>query len=676
MTTAFYLAAWYFAILLPGVLGFRVLTRLDAGPLQAWAGGRVVGLCMVTLLAWWAGVLGLEHWLALGAALLGVGSLYALFTSDWKQVPRRQLACMELVFLAACCALLLLRWFNPEIRGTEKPMDYGIVNTLLITGAFPPDDFWLSGRELAYYYWGQLLWTIPIRLTGIPSEYAYNIVVATVGGLVAALTWAVARSLGASSRAAAVSVFLNLFAGTPDGLRQLLVSRSIAAVDLWDSSRQVENAITEYPLFTAWLGDLHAHYLVLPVFLTTILLSLRVHNGRGATPSVVLIGICLGIASMTNPWSLPVLLAVVAALALNPSSRFPWPVHRLKALAAYLGIVCLAAFAIAAPFDLRFDPPFQGLALSNAQTRTTELLLYAGALVVPLVVFLYRSLVRLDRESSGDNLRVLVAAAAVVVAAAASGRPLTVLLVALLASLALLWARERRHEHSGTFVVAGVGVMLLLVPEIIYVDDPYHASLHRMNTVFKSYFQAWILLALVVPLFIERTYVRTKTSNLVFGLMVLVSLPHLAAAPLARPGGYSGLDGLEWMSEGDRGIVEYLREHGRRGAIVESVGPAYGDAGRISSATGLPALLGWRNHELVWRGPGITAELNRRARIVETIYSSADPARIRALAERENIHYIVIGSRERALYTEAALHAVEASGTVVARFVDTSLVRF
>ena len=70
-----------------------------------------------------------------------------------------------------------------------------------------------------------------------------------------------------------------------------------------------------------------------------------------------------------------------------------------------------------------------------------------------------------------------------------------------------------------------------------------------------------------------------------------------------------GLNGLAWMAReapGDREAVEWLRTHAVDGAVLaEATGNAYTDYSRIGGATGLPIVLGWDNHEGLWRGGAV-----------------------------------------------------------------------
>jgi uncharacterized membrane protein len=114
------------------------------------------------------------------------------------------------------------------------------------------------------------------------------------------------------------------------------------------------------------------------------------------------------------------------------------------------------------------------------------------------------------------------------------------------------------------------------------------------------------------------------------------------------------VDGLTWMTReapGDRKAVEWIRQHAPPDArIVEAVGGAYSDHGRIGGAAGRPVVLGWTNHQGLWRGGAATAEIDARKKDVETIYRSGDPEVVREALVRRAARFVVVGPLERKEY--------------------------
>ena len=72
--------------------------------------------------------------------------------------------------------------------------------------------------------------------------------------------------------------------------------------------------------------------------------------------------------------------------------------------------------------------------------------------------------------------------------------------------------------------------------------------------------------------------------------------------------------------------------------------PAYG---RISIYTGLPAVIGWGNHEGQWRDQALQGS---RVQDIETLYSTPDWATTQEIINRYNIRYIFVGDLERSTY--------------------------
>lgn len=671
-----YLLSFYAIITVFGLVGFGLLATLGLKTSEAWMGGRIAGMIAVAYPAWWAGVFGFAQWQAIGAGLLVLAALPGL----WSIVRRRSAWCAlvagELAFLLASVVVLSIRLPHPQILGAEKPMDLGILTAMLRTTAFPPPDMWLAGEALPYYYWGALVWTLPIKLSAVPVAYAYNLVVATLAGLTFSLVWALGKRLSGTQWGGALAAFFAVFAGTFDGWRQLVTTHDIAGIDLWRSSRQDVDAITEWPLFSFWLGDLHPHVLSIPIALLALLLALAAGRHGPRFPQVVVVAVLVGLTGAANPWALlPTAVGVVLLLVTGDGSwRWPWGrLGRRWLLGLPLGVGAVAAVS---PFFLNYASPFQGLAFVRAHTELPDLLLYAGVFLIPVAGVTYTATRTWHPDAQYGRLIALSLFALGVLVAALSGKPALVLLGLLCVLLFVEITRKGPMAARPALALACLGTALFLVPEIVYVVDPYGDRLHRMNTVFKAYIQAWIFLSLAWPVLMARWLTHAGVRRTVTAALLAISLPHLLAAYGQLRGKPLGLDGLAWMSAGDRAAVRFLRSQTPGTSIVEAVGDPYSQYARISAASGVPSYLGWENHESVWRGPEARRELGKRRQIVDDIYTSGDPQMIRRRVREAQIDYVVLGELERKRYPSDALARLRETGRVQFQHGDTVLLRF
>jgi len=663
MTVVLFLASGLAA----GAAGYALLARLGLDDFDAWAGGRTLGLVVVAFPAWWAGVLGVAGWRTLGAVLLVVLGVAGLLELWRRRASWRAVVGAEAVVAVAGLAILLGRLDHAQIVGQEKPMDMGILATLLRSGSFPPMDMWLAGERLPYYYWGALLWTTPLNVGGLRLEVAYNLIVALVAGAVAASLWALGRRIGGSHWAGLTAAFFGVLAGTPDGWRQLLGGVGIRHLDIWKSSRQHEDLITEFPLFPEWLGDLHPHYLSMAIAVTALLVAWHLGRRRPGLAATVVVAVLFGVAWAANPWCMPPTLAGVALMVLCSDGRWHWPAREGQWRWLAVATIAVGGWLAAAPFHLSFHPPFEGLRLVFAWTSPADLLLYGGCLLVPAFVAAAVLLRHRLAPGGGRGAALLLAAAALlVVVAAASGRPSLVLLTgALVVSVWVVLAPGEHPERAG-LALAALGLFLFAVPEMFYVVDSYGERLHRMNTVFKAWIQAWVVLAAALPVLLRTAFPGCGLRRAVMAALVLAALPHPLWMALNQLSGRPlGLDGMAWMAEGDRAVVRFLREQPHQTAVIEGVGGAYTEYARFSANSGVPAFIGWENHELVWRGHGVTEETSRRAALVRELYSCGNPARVREIAAGERIPLIAIGALERTDFGEETLAAVRAAGEVV-----------
>jgi len=678
MSTGMSLLLLYILVTLPALGGRTLAVRafgFDDG--EGWALGRTLGLVLVAFPAWWAGVAGIAGWQWAGVVVLVVSAGVGVFDL-WRRRPNwRSLAATELVFLAAGGAVMWMRLVKPAILNQEKLMDLGIFASLLRAETFPPPDMWLAGEALPYYYWGAVIWIVPLMLSKIPLDLSYNLVVAGIGGLSACLLWSLGRRADDGRWSGWLAVAFGLFAGTADGFRQLITGRSILALDYWHSSRQVTDTITEWPLFTLWHGDLHPHLLSMPLALAAVLMAWQTGRLGPRIGLVVGTAVLVGVTWAANPWAMPPTLVATALLMICGDGKWHWPDRQGWPRWVAVMVVAILGWLAAAPFHLSFHPPFQGVKTVTAWTEPVQLLLWAGVLLVPVGAAVWVMLGRLLGGGPKSGAVAVALSAATLVLASQTGRPTLVILAMLLAVLVVAALTGSEWRSRAGVALAALGVFLLLVPEIVYVVDTYGQKLHRMNTVFKCYIQAWVFLAIAMPALLTVGLSPRGKRLLAVGLMGVLALPHLVGA-IAQPLTFQtlGIDGLAWLDPGDRAIVRYLRTQPHDTVIVEAVGGAYTEYARISSVSGVPSLLGWANHERVWRGHEIGQELERRKVLVSRIYRGVDPAAVADAVAEADVDMVVIGAFERRDFDPTHLASIRAAGEVVFLEDGGEIVRF
>jgi YYY domain-containing protein len=200
-------------------------------------------------------------------------------------------------------------------------------------------------------------------------------------------------------------------------------------------------------------------------------------------------------------------------------------------------------------------------------------------------------------------------------------------------------------------------LLLTFSVEFVYLRDTFGT---RMNTVFKFYYQAWVLLALVAA-FSVAWLARFAGRALRWGGLTLIALltvaglfyPALATYTRAeRFQTQPTLDGAAYLARqnpADAAAAAWLRQNVTGVArVLEAYGGSYTYAGRISAQTGLPTLLGWEGHELQWRGD--TAVQEPRKPIIQRIYGSATGAELQGLLNQWQIDYVLVGDLERQVY--------------------------
>lgn len=316
----------------------------------------------------------------------------------------------EIAFFVVFAFFLLLRFINPDswhpAWGGEKPMEFAQINAILRTAHFPPYDPWFSDGILNYYYYGGYFVAFLMKLTGIPSEIAFNLAQPTVMALLASGVYAVTSALAsrdAKARTATIGgfagVMIVLFMGNlvsaRNALRLLPDLPEASFVDwTWTPSRAISGAITEFPYFTGLYADLHAHVVALPMTVLVIAGSLELaRRGDDAdtwsyretittlAPLLLLMALALGALSATNAWDVPLYAALVAAsiwMALEASSR---SMTSLAVTAALSLATFLAGALFFLPFHRHYVALFSSVDQVRSPTLPEEWLLHVGGLL-------------------------------------------------------------------------------------------------------------------------------------------------------------------------------------------------------------------------------------------------------------------------------------------------------
>jgi YYY domain-containing protein len=423
------LVVWWLVLEGLGLVTFPLTFRIfSARADHGYAFGKILALLLVSYVSWLLALVGVPLRVALpltlaAFVLTNVGLAWrgwAAFGQWWNGPGRRAALTHDLLWTAGFLFFAWQRSLGPEIFGAEKYMDFAFFNTLTRTNVMPPQDPWMAGLPFNYYYFGYLMFANLARLTPVANHIAYNLCVVTLGGLAFSEMAAIGLTLTRRLPFGLLTGAMAMVIGNLDGFLQFWEKRGFTQFDYWRSSRIVGHGdtINEFPYFTTIHGDLHPHFIVLPVTILLLALLLDPERTKRAAPGQNLtlrdlwpyIPITFALASMVviSPWELPVgammtFLLLGRDLPLRP--LFSWA--RLQ-LGLRVVVMLVAAYILYAPFYLHFAAPPGGVGYKFAQTSLVEFLTVFGALLLPPALFLAAAL-RAELSISTEQRQLLVA---------------------------------------------------------------------------------------------------------------------------------------------------------------------------------------------------------------------------------------------------------------------------
>jgi YYY domain-containing protein len=805
--------SWWLLTTLAGVAALPLCMRLLGGlPDRGYTLARAAGLLLVGFVFWLlasGGVLlnttgdMLLAWLI----VLGIGALVyfragsSINLRDWWRENRSVVIVGEILFIVLFFGWSMVRAHQNGLTGTEKPMELMFMNSVARSEAFPPNDAWMSGYAISYYYFGYVMSAMLSMLSGIGATMGFNLTISllfALTGLTAfGVTYNLIRSrafdrmgnllpIGGSREMALVlgligMVFVVLLGNFQAPFVEIPYQTNIASesyLQFWDVDERQSplNAVTgetnfdpgswqfwwwfraarvlndldvsgghievidEFPQFSFLLADTHPHVLALPFVMLAIGMALNLLLTRRdpSREEVVFYALCIGGLAFLNTWDGPVyLVALVGADGLRRLMRSgrltlnDW--GRLILLAVALLVIGITLYL---PFWVGFRSQASGL-LPNLinPTRTQQFFLMFGPFMLLLPPFLALEVWRGRKRASwgfalsttGLLLLALLTIMVVMIGAASfipslrtsalnyveeSGGwgvvlPLllnrrveailtTLLLLGGIATvLARLFPRQSARNvdesnssddgHDGdsnrpsyapatgfALLLIGIGLVLALTPEFIYLRDNFST---RMNTIFKFYYQGWLVFSIASAYAIYAVMLDAAQSErvpgleAVYGVLVVAVMLLGLTYPLfgvysrmfVESGRAAGQDPAPLTLDGGRSFIatddyesimclnRYIS--GDDVVVAEAIGPAYrSEYGRVGALTGIPVILGWENHQRQWRGATYDTVAGSRSGDITALYESPTWGSVQPIISRYGIDFIFYGNSERSNY--------------------------
>lgn len=517
-----------------------------------------------------------------------------------------------------------------------------------------------------------------------------------------------------------------------------LSGRAAGEFDFWRSSRMMPPdppgfEITEFPFFTFLFADLHAHMIALPFTLLAVGLALAIAlaarrrgdkaDGRAVgIGRLAVLGITLGALIPLNVWDLPTYLAVSAAAILLAEYLTQGGLGlavfvRAGAKTLFAAAVGYAAFL---PYHLAYETYYNSLQATTNTTVIWQFLAISGLAVFIIGSFAVNALaddarrwgLELRRKleglrialrggsAEGVSVRWVVGALACALAlgfgltaafsgVAGSTVPFAALLFALLfaAAARLALADVADAAQVGFAAILGLAALALVVGLDFWRVE---GDIDRLNSVFKFYLQAWVLLGLSSAYLLWRLVNSERTSLTRVSMArelwtgALIALVICAAiypvmgtrdrlrdrfegnvTPLTLDGTafiagsqYRDMDATVDLAADYEGIQWLKRNAEGSPVVLEAATPTYRWGGRVSIYTGMPSVVGWEWHQQQQRFEQ-RDEVVRRIEDVRTIYQTPDAGQALALMRGYGVEYVYLGQLERLYFPGRGLDKFE-----------------
>ena len=588
---------------------------------------------------------------------------------------------------------LFYRSFNPDLVGTEKMMDFMMLSSVYNSYGGEVKDLWFSGSPNPYYYFGYWMYSSILKLSTVSLYSGYNFILSMTFSLTVIISASVSgsfinvkvpkfRKYLYSAFAPLFILFVSNFYIFFEIISRLFNLKNIFNIILnidgfinstgffngssWRSTRVInffddnipkDYTITEYPSFTFLLGDLHPHLISIPFVLLTIFLILNIlikFDLNIPKFHYFLVGFLIPINGFINIWDIPFLIALVSVLFLMFYKQYSLKFTDVITLLTYVIIGFLSSILILNNFyfvSLSSQSKIPIINVFPFATGIHHFIIVMGPLLFLIFIYIKNSI-----NINNKVLFINIIGAAVLILLLNFLRffilgfqnfnflnfilnfPLLLILFTVL--IISFYLVKSKSESQIVFIIISCTLMLISAENFRIID----LFDNRMNTIFKTYFQIWLLFSLIVPALMIKLRIFQNSKNKIYKVFFIFlfilsfvqfsSNMYYATDKFQFKKTFNSIEFIENYYDGSLDIINWISNNTKNEDIIfYEVGNDYEVSSFFSSFTGRSTPIGWPGHQKQWgRDP---VEINSRVNDLSNYKDNLN------ILKKYNVNYLI-----------------------------------
>ena len=588
---------------------------------------------------------------------------------------------------------LLYRSFNPDLIGTEKMMDFMMLSSVYNSYGGEVKDLWFSGSLNPYYYFGYWMYASILKLSTVSLYSGYNFILSMTFSLTVIISASVSYNFindkVPNLRKYLYSAFAPLFIifvsniyiffeiiSRLFNLKNILNSilnidgfmnstgffngsswRSTRVINFFEDNIPKDYTISEYPSFTFLLGDLHPHLISIPFVLLTIFLILNIlikYDLNLPKIHYFLVGFLIPINGFINIWDIPFLILLVSVLFLMISKQYNLKITEFISLLLYVIIGFLSSILILNNFyfvSLSSQSKIPFINVFPFATGIHHFIIVMGPLLFLLFIYIKNSI-----NISYKVLFINIIGVTVLIFILNFLRYFILgfesfnllnfllnfpLLLSLFTILIISFYLVKSKSESIIVLIIISCTLILISVENLRIIDLFD---NRMNTIFKTYFQIWLLFSLIVPVLMIKLRIFQNSKNISYKV-IFISLFIISFVQFSSNIYYStdkfqfkrtfnSIEFIENYYEGSLDVINWISNNTKKEDIIfYEVGNDYEVSSFFSSFTGRSTPIGWPGHQKQWGRDAF--EINSRVNDLANYKDNLE------VLKKYNINYLI-----------------------------------